>query len=114
MLLTRRRLGHTAAGLLAAPSIGHAAGFPDRPIRLIVPWAAGGSTDGQMRALAEIAGKELGQPVVVENRPGARGTFAAQILHGQARPDGYTLGQIHSGVFSHPLHDPLRHLGFGE
>jgi tripartite-type tricarboxylate transporter receptor subunit TctC len=100
---TRRRLAPIAAALLAAPSLGRAAGFPERPIRLLVPWAAGGSTDGQMRVLAEIAGRELGQPVLVENRPGARGTFAAQVLQGQAKPDGYTIGQIHSGVLSHPF-----------
>ena len=91
-----------AAGL-AAPRPGHAAGFPERPIRLIVPWATGGSTDAQMRSLAEIAGREFGQPIIIENRPGARGTLGAQTLLTQARPDGYTLSQIHAGVFTHPF-----------
>ncbi|MBV1797431.1 tripartite tricarboxylate transporter substrate binding protein [Siccirubricoccus sp. G192] len=104
---SRRGLLGLAATALAAPSLvpslGRAAGFPERPIRLIVPWAPGGSTDGQMRALAEIAGRELGQPVIIENRPGARGTLGAAMLHSQARPDGYTIGQIHSGVLSHPF-----------
>jgi tripartite-type tricarboxylate transporter receptor subunit TctC len=100
---TRRGLLGLASGALAAPALARAAGFPERPIRLIVPWAPGGSTDGQMRALAEIAARELGQPVLIENRPGARGTLGAAILHGQAKPDGYTIGQIHSGVLSHPF-----------
>jgi tripartite-type tricarboxylate transporter receptor subunit TctC len=101
------RLAATATGAAAAPLIlpaaAAAAGFPDRPIRLIVPWAPGGSTDGQMRAMAQVAGRELGQPVIVENRPGARGTFGAAILQRDARPDGYTIAQIHAGVLSHPF-----------
>jgi tripartite-type tricarboxylate transporter receptor subunit TctC len=96
-------LGLAATGLAAPALTGRAAGFPDRPIRLIVPWAPGGSTDGQMRAMAQVAGRELGQPVIVENRPGARGTFGAAILQREARPDGYTIAQIHSGVLSHPF-----------
>ncbi|WP_149535562.1 tripartite tricarboxylate transporter substrate binding protein [Siccirubricoccus phaeus] len=102
---SRRQALHLAA--LAAPflaaSPGRAAGFPDRPVRLIIPWAAGGSTDAQMRTMCEIAARHLGQPIVIENRPGARGTFAASILHTQAKPDGYTIGQIHQGVLSHPF-----------
>jgi tripartite-type tricarboxylate transporter receptor subunit TctC len=100
---SRRSLLGFAATALAAPSRGRAGTFPDRPIRLIVPWAAGGSTDGQMRALAEVVGREFGQPVVIENRPGARGTLGAAILHTQARADGYTIAQIHQGVLSHPF-----------
>jgi tripartite-type tricarboxylate transporter receptor subunit TctC len=104
---TRRgllRQGGLAAAALAFPCAARAAGaFPDRPIRLIVPWAPGGSTDGQMRAMAQVAGRELGQPVIVENRPGARGTFGAAMLQREARADGYTLAQIHAGVLSHPF-----------
>jgi len=100
--LRRRPLLGLAAGL-ALPSIARAEGFPDRPIRLIVPWAAGGSTDGQMRAMAQVASRELGQPVVVENKPGARGTFGASILLREAKPDGYTIAQIHQGVLNHPF-----------
>jgi tripartite-type tricarboxylate transporter receptor subunit TctC len=102
----RPLLGLTAAALASPflrPAAARAAGFPDRPIRLIIPWAAGGSTDAQMRIMCEIAGRHLGQPVVIENKPGARGTFAASILHTQAKPDGYTIGQIHAGVLSHPF-----------
>ncbi len=103
MLAARRSLLLSAAAL-ALPRPGLAqAGFPDRPIRLIVPWAPGGSTDGQMRAMAQVAGRELGQPVIVENRPGARGTLGAAILQREAKPDGYTIAQIHAGVLSHPF-----------
>ncbi|WP_270936628.1 tripartite tricarboxylate transporter substrate binding protein [Falsiroseomonas oryzae] len=93
------------AGLLAAPSLraqGTGAGrFPDRPVRLLVPWAAGGTTDIQMRALAEQAARRLGQPVIVENKPGAGGVLAAQQLL-QERPDGYVLAQMPISVFRHP------------
>jgi len=98
----RGLLAAAPLALLAAPRLGRAAGFPDRPIRLIIPWAAGGSTDAQMRVFADIASRHLGQPLVLENRPGARGTLGAQLLL-QSKPDGYTLSQIHSGVFSHPF-----------
>ena len=96
-----RRVLLAGAALQAAPRLARAAGFPDRPLRMIIPWAPGGSTDAQLRSLCEIAGRHLGQPIVVENRPGARGTFGAQMLL-QARPDGYTLAQLHSAVLSHP------------
>ena len=103
-VLAARRSLLVGAAALALPRPGLAqAGFPDRPIRLIVPWAPGGSTDGQMRAMAQVAGRELGQPVIVENKPGARGTLGAAILQREARPDGYTIAQIHAGVLSHPF-----------
>lgn len=107
-ILAARRSLLVGAAALALPRPGLAQGqvppgFPDRPIRLIVPWAPGGSTDGQMRAMAQVAGRELGQPVIVENRPGARGTLGAAMLQREAKPDGYTIGQIHAGVLSHPF-----------
>ena len=76
--------------------------FPDRPIRLVVPWGPGGSTDILMRALADAASRRLGQPVVVENRAGAGGILGAQLLAGNTRPDGYTLSQIPISVFRYP------------
>ncbi len=100
-IASRRRALLAGAALVAAPRLARGAGFPERPIRLVIPWAAGGSTDVQLRSLCEIAGRHLGQPIVPENRPGARGTFGAQALL-QARPDGYTLAQLHSAVLSHP------------
>jgi tripartite-type tricarboxylate transporter receptor subunit TctC len=64
--------------------------YPDRPITLIVPWAAGGSTDILARALSEQLTKSMGQPVIVENRAGASGNVGSALV-AKARPDGYTL-----------------------
>jgi tripartite-type tricarboxylate transporter receptor subunit TctC len=103
--MTDRRdfLASTAA--LAASSLlpGYASAqtFPTRTIKLICPWPAGGSTDVVMRALAESAGKIMGQSVIVENKPGAGGTLGAVELI-NAKPDGYTLAQIPVGVFRIP------------
>ena len=101
---TRRHiLGTAAAGAatLALPSLGHAQAFPARPIRYICPWPAGGSTDAVIRAIAESAAKTLGQPIIVDNKPGAGGMLGAQELV-SAKPDGYTLSQLPHGVFRIP------------
>ena len=95
---------------LAAAQPGDA--FPNRPITLIVPWAAGGATDQLLRLLAELAGRHLGQKVIVENRGGAGGTLGMPALQ-QAAPDGYTLAQLPQPVFRAPwtqkvLWDPIR------
>ncbi|QNP58747.1 tripartite tricarboxylate transporter substrate binding protein [Paenacidovorax monticola] len=90
------------AASLAAPAMAaHAQTFPAKPIRLLVAFPAGGPTDITMRALADNAGKVLGQPVIVENKPGAGGTLPAQALQSSA-PDGYTVAQIPLGVFRLP------------
>ncbi|MEJ0069058.1 MAG: tripartite tricarboxylate transporter substrate binding protein [Pseudomonadota bacterium] len=93
----------TATLLLFAGEIGQAETFPNRPITLINPWPPGGSTDIQLRALAEIAGKTLGQPVVVENKPGAAGSVGPAQMAATAKPDGYTIAQIPLGVFRQPF-----------
>ena len=90
-----------AAPPLARPAVAQA-GFPNRPVRLLVPWPPGGSADAQLRSLADVATKALGQSVVTENRSGARGLLAAQALL-QAPPDGYTLAQHHLSVLRHPF-----------
>lgn len=103
--MTSRRhiLGTAAAGAatLAMPSLGLAQAFPARPVRYICPWPAGGSTDAVIRAIAESAGKTLGQQVIVENKPGAGGMLGANELV-SAKPDGYTLSQLPHGVFRIP------------
>jgi tripartite-type tricarboxylate transporter receptor subunit TctC len=112
---TRRRLITGASALaagLALPFAARAQAFPARPIRYICPWPAGGSTDAVMRALAESAGKILGQQVIVDNKPGASGLLGANELV-NAKPDGYTLSQLPHGVFRVPhmqkvQFDPLR------
>ncbi|MDH4060650.1 MAG: tripartite tricarboxylate transporter substrate binding protein [Aquincola sp.] len=98
--------------MLAAPRAAAAADFPSRPIALWVPWPAGGATDATLRLLAEIAGRHLGQPVIVENRGGAGGTLAMPVLQ-NAAPDGYTIAQMPQPVFRAPwtqkvLWDPIR------
>jgi tripartite-type tricarboxylate transporter receptor subunit TctC len=100
-----------AGATLARPALAQG-NFPDRPIRLIVPWPPGGSTDGQMRSIAEIASRKLGQTIVIENRPGVAGTLGALAVK-DARPDGYTLTQMPISVFrlpqmtDRPNFDPL-------
>jgi len=99
--LTRRAAGGALAGLLARPALAQPR-FPDRPIRLVVPFTAGGTTDVQMRALCEAAGRRLGQPVIVENRGGAGGTMGAQaLLH--EKPDGYFLATMPVTTIRYPL-----------
>ncbi|MGG5819020.1 Bug family tripartite tricarboxylate transporter substrate binding protein [Falsiroseomonas sp. HW251] len=108
---TRRRLlGAGAAMALARPAL---AAFPDQPIRMVVPWNAGGATDVVSRALATAMAPILGQPVVVDNRPGANGGVGAQWAAGQ-RPDGHTLfvasSETHGVnplVYSRLAYDPV-------
>ena len=69
---------------------------PSRPIRVILPYAAGGGTDLHMRVLAEAMRPLLGQPVVVENRPGANGVIGSEIV-ARAEPDGHTLVDVTGG-----------------
>ena len=93
-----RRFLLLAATACALPLAAQAQAFPNKPVKLVIAFPAGGPTDITMRSLAENAGKALGQPVVVENKPGAGGTLPAQALQA-APPDGYTIGQIPLGVF---------------
>jgi tripartite-type tricarboxylate transporter receptor subunit TctC len=97
--------------LLAVPAA--AQEFPSRPITLICPWPPGGSTDTHLRRLAEIATRTLGQTVVIENKPGAGGTVGPGQVAQNAKPDGYTLTQMHMGTLRIPqmqklAWDPLR------
>jgi tripartite-type tricarboxylate transporter receptor subunit TctC len=98
MLLFFKRL---AAGALAAASVcaGAAAAYPDKPITLIIGFTAGGPTDSVGRYLARQMEAELGQAVVVENRPGANGVVAVQAAR-RAAADGYTLMLGSSGTLS--------------
>ncbi len=89
--LLRLAAGAVSAALLCAPGLAAAAdSYPDHAIRLIVPFAAGGGTDIMARIVAQDVGKELGQTIVVENRPGAGGNIGAAFV-AQSKPDGYTL-----------------------
>ncbi|HSV52091.1 MAG TPA: tripartite tricarboxylate transporter substrate-binding protein [Burkholderiaceae bacterium] len=91
--LTRwtRRLATLAFSALLA-STAHAA-FPDKPVKLIVPWAPGGSTDAIARAIAQRVGETLGQPVIVDNKPGAAGQIGTDAA-AKAAADGYTISIV--------------------
>lgn len=82
----------TAVALASLFNLAHAA-WPERPLTLVVPWAAGGGTDATARIIGALLKKELGQPVNVVNRAGGNGVVGHQAIAG-ARPDGYTLGLI--------------------
>lgn len=101
MQASRRQLVIGAAVSLALPRLAFAQAFPAQPIKYICPWPAGGSTDAVMRAIADSAGKALGQKVIIENKPGAGGMLGANELV-NAKPDGYTLSQLPHGVFRIP------------
>jgi len=89
-----------AAALLSLPgSYAHADQFPSKPVRILVPYAAGGAVDVLARTLGQSLSKTWGQQPVIENRPGAGGIVASQALT-QSAPDGYTLILVASG---HPL-----------
>src|SRR5688500_6755072 len=111
--LNRRAALAAGAGLLFAPAVQAQPRFPNRPVRMIVPFAPGGGTDLQMRALCEAASRRLGQPVVIENRSGSGAILGALALVNDRTPDGHLLSQMPSNVFSYPLtvrnapYDPL-------
>jgi tripartite-type tricarboxylate transporter receptor subunit TctC len=101
-------LGILSAGVAAADT------YPDKPIRMLVPYPPGGITDVLTRSLAELMRKELGQPVIVENKPGANTAIAAQTL-ARAPADGYTVMMAAAAtVVMNPLlygklgYDPVR------
>ena len=110
-------LSALVASTLAVPlAHAQAPAFPVKPIKLIIAFPAGGPTDITMRALADGAGKALGQPVIVENKPGAGGTLPAQALQ-TAPADGYTVAQIPLGVFRLPYTtrltwDPIKDISY--
>ena len=108
-----RRLALALAGAtLAAPARAQGR-YPDRPIRVFVPFPPGGTTDIQMRSLCEGASRRIGQPIVIENRPGAGGSMGATALAQGTRPDGYTLSVMPNSIFripvmmARPPYDPM-------
>lgn len=94
-----RTLISAAALVMATASSCFAADYPDRALKLIVPWAAGGDTDLIFRPLAPLLQKYLGQPVVIANVGGASGTVGEREASGAA-PDGYTLFGAHDFIHS--------------
>ncbi|MET0722159.1 MAG: tripartite tricarboxylate transporter substrate binding protein [Tardiphaga sp.] len=103
-MLQRNRLAGALA--IVATLLGGAAmaqDYPTKPITLIVPWPAGGSTDISMRAIADAASKHLGQPIAVDNKGGGGGTVGPATMAAASKPDGYTISQIPITVFRLPL-----------
>src|SRR6478609_10802580 len=88
-----------AAGAFAATGARAQSNWPDHPVRIIVPYPAGGSTDVLSRILAERMKEMFGQPFVIENRPGAGGNIGIAAVTGSP-PDGYTIGSATIGHFA--------------
>lgn len=107
---SRRRALKQAAALGALPALASlpafAQAFPSKPIRLVVPYPPGGSTDILARAFAEPFARELGQPVVIENRPGASTNIGLEIA-ARSAADGYTIYFGTSGLASNPHFGPV-------
>ncbi|WP_296341040.1 tripartite tricarboxylate transporter substrate binding protein [Reyranella sp.] len=98
-MIGRRTVALGSLAALASPSVRAQTAWPTRPIRLIVPYGPGGSTDQVGRLYAEKLSTVLGQQVVVENKPGATGGIGAQIV-ASSPPDGYTLMVAPTSVLS--------------
>ncbi len=86
-----------AAALSLSAIAAHAQAFPTKPIRLICPFPPGGAVDIASRAIAAEMSKSIGQPVTVENRPGAGGNVGG-VEAARAAPDGYTMFMTTSGI----------------
>jgi tripartite-type tricarboxylate transporter receptor subunit TctC len=110
---------------LASASAAAQASFPAKPVRIVVPGGTGGVTDLRARWMGERLAREIGEPVVVENHPGASGNIGMEMA-ARSKPDGYTLVIVHQGtmalnphLYAHLGYDPLRdfepltRLGFG-
>ena len=96
----RRSLLAGMGALAAAPcATAQPRWAPDRPVRVVVPFVAGGSTDVTARLVAQALAERMGQPFVIENRPGAGGNIAAEAV-ARSAPDGYTLFMATSGIIA--------------
>lgn len=113
----RLMLAAAAVATLAPLGAAQAQAFPSKPVTLIVPWPAGGSTDRHLRALSELASKHLGQQIIIENKPGGGGTLGPGTMAQTAKPDGYTIAQYPLGMLRIPhmqktAWDPLNDFTF--
>jgi tripartite-type tricarboxylate transporter receptor subunit TctC len=101
-MTSRRTLGMLLSGLLCsglAPAQAPAGAYPNKPIRMIVPLAAGSAVDNAARILAQKMGQNMGQSIVIENLPGAAGLIGADKV-AKAAPDGYTLGGFNDSIMT--------------
>src|SRR5262249_9456427 len=110
MKLSRRNFLHLTAGAAALSAVSHVAwaqAYPSRPVRLIVGWPPGGAADVVGRLTGQLLSERLGQQFIIENRPGAGGSLAAEAVV-RAPPDGYTLLMIGSNnAWNVTLYDNL-------
>jgi tripartite-type tricarboxylate transporter receptor subunit TctC len=110
MKLPRRRFLHLAAGAAALPALSRVAwaqAYPARPVRLIVPLAPGGATDIVARLMGQWLSERLGQPFIIENRPGGGGNVGTEVVV-RASPDGYTLLMVgQSNAINATLYEKL-------
>src|SRR5881396_2539569 len=108
-----RTLALLAAGAFAAASLAAAAQYPNKPIKMIVPFPPAGSTDLSARAVSAKLQDRLGQPIVIENRPGAGGNIGGEQA-AKSPPDGYTLfvGTVGTNAINSSLYSkmPFDHL----
>lgn len=95
--------GAIAALTLLLPAAVSAQDYPTRPVTLIVPWPAGGLNDVVLRVIAEQAAKNLGQPIIIDNRAGGGGSVGPATMAATAKPDGYTFAQMPDAVYRVPL-----------
>lgn len=101
MAFLTQSIAAAAAGIFALTAFAQDS-FPSRPITIVVPYPAGGTSDGQVRMFQDQLGKMLGQPVVVDNKPGASGAIAAQFV-ARAKADGHTLLYPNNALVIAPL-----------
>jgi tripartite-type tricarboxylate transporter receptor subunit TctC len=102
MKISFSRIFCTVGATLVLSAAAHAQAWPNRPIKFVVPFAAGGANDLMARAAAEGASKVLGQPVVIDNKPGAGSTLGAEFV-AKSAPDGYTFLISAAGVISNHM-----------
>ena len=102
----------------AAPAIAQSGAYPNRPIKMIVPFPPGGGADLTARVVAQKMSESMGQPVVVENKPGANGSIGTEAV-AKSTPDGYTLLLVDRGalginphIYAKLPYDPLKDLSF--
>lgn len=104
MQFTRRKViasaGAAMVSTVAFPTLAQQGQYPNRPIKIIVPWAAGGGGDAVVRLMGPSLQKRLGQPIVVDNRPGAIGTIGS-VAAARSPADGYTI--VYGGMESHTI-----------
>ena len=98
-MTTPFRLALALGAVLAVPALAHAQAYPSKPIRMVVPLAAGSAVDVAARLVAQKMSANLGQPVVVENQPGAAGLVGADRV-AKAAPDGYTIGGFNDSIMT--------------